>query len=337
MHDKPTVSIIVPVLNGTKTVHGLFRGLLQQSKMPEQVIILDSESTDDLDSLLEHWRRAGLPILKHLIPRKEFSHGGTRNLGATLASTEILVFMTQDAEPANSSWLEALVEPFENERVAFALSRHIPRKECDPITAIEIDGTFDRYRGTRYTILDRTRQPEDYKRFPELFWFNTDVCSAVRASVLAVVPFQNVPYAEDQRLGKDIVEAGYSKAVSFASVVIHSHQYSPLGLLRRHFDDNRGLRIAIGQARQVHGHLFLAALARESLSRVRRLASLKRSDLMFWFLWVVPYSLLCLSGTVLGYYFALMPAGLQRFFSSERKAYDRRGLKIQSDNRPTFL
>jgi len=44
--------------------------------------------------------KIGIGILK--IQKHEFNHGGTRNLGAKLASesgADVLVFMTQDARP----------------------------------------------------------------------------------------------------------------------------------------------------------------------------------------------------------------------------------------------
>jgi hypothetical protein len=45
------------------------------------------------------------------IDRAVLDHGGTRNLGAKQARGEILVFLTQDATPADDLWLENLVAP----------------------------------------------------------------------------------------------------------------------------------------------------------------------------------------------------------------------------------
>ena len=51
-----------------------------------------------------------------------------------------------------------------------------------------------------------------------------------------------VAYAEDQLLARDMLAAGYAKVYRPDAAVIHSHDYAPLELLRRSFDEWRGLR-----------------------------------------------------------------------------------------------
>ena len=70
---------------------------------------------------------------------------------------------------------------------------------------------------------------------------------AVLRSAWERVPFRPVPYAEDQRLALDMLAAGYAKAYVPEAAVIHSHDYPPLDLFRRFFDEFRALR-------EVYGH-----------------------------------------------------------------------------------
>ena len=44
----------------------------------------------------------------HRIPPEEFNHGGTRNLGASLAQGDVLVFTSQDAHAEDADWLAPL-------------------------------------------------------------------------------------------------------------------------------------------------------------------------------------------------------------------------------------
>ena len=77
------------------------------------------------------------------------------------------------------------------------------------------------------------------------FYF-TDANGCVLRSALERVPFRDVPYAEDQLLARDMLAAGYAKVYEPRAVVTHSHDYGPVELFRRSFDEWRGLR-------EVHG------------------------------------------------------------------------------------
>ena len=76
------------------------------------------------------------PIRIQKIPNTEFNHGETRNLGVRLAHGEFIAFLTQDATPASSTWLQTLVETFEDDPlIAGVFGKHIPREDCNPVTA----------------------------------------------------------------------------------------------------------------------------------------------------------------------------------------------------------
>jgi rhamnosyltransferase len=49
-------------------------------------------------------------------------------------------------------------------------------------------------------------------------------------------------------LAIDMLRAGYAKVFAPAAAVIHSHEYSPWGWLRRSFDEARALREVYGWA-----------------------------------------------------------------------------------------
>ena len=65
--------------------------------------MVDSGSSPDS---LEIVRR--FPVRLHAIPPAEFNHGRTRDLGASLARGEHLVFLNQDAVPCSDDWLVTL-------------------------------------------------------------------------------------------------------------------------------------------------------------------------------------------------------------------------------------
>jgi glycosyltransferase involved in cell wall biosynthesis len=60
------------------------------------------------------------------------------------------------------------------------------------------------------------------------------------------VPYREVPYAEDQLLGRELIEAGLAKVFHPDARVLHSHDYPPLAFFRRYFDEFRSLREVLG-------------------------------------------------------------------------------------------
>jgi len=56
------------------------------------------------------------------------------------------------------------------------------------------------------------------------------------------VPFREVAYAEDHLLAQDMLRAGFAKVYVPEAAVIHSHDYSLGGWLRRSFDEARAVR-----------------------------------------------------------------------------------------------
>ena len=110
-----TVDIIIPTYKPDETLCLLLHKLQGQTFVVHRVIILNTEE--------ELWKQAtaAYPIeqvLKELpceyevfhIAKKDFDHGGTRQFGAEHSDADVMVFMTQDAVPADEFLVEKLVE-----------------------------------------------------------------------------------------------------------------------------------------------------------------------------------------------------------------------------------
>jgi glycosyltransferase involved in cell wall biosynthesis len=66
------------------------------------------------------------------------------------------------------------------------------------------------------------------------------------------VPYREVPYAEDQLLGREMIEAGLAKVFHPRARVLHSHDYPPAQFLRRYFDEFRSLREVLDHVEPAH-------------------------------------------------------------------------------------
>jgi rhamnosyltransferase len=95
------------------------------------MLVIDSSSDDETVRLA---RESGFQI--KVIPRREFSHGGTRQLAVEhLSGFDLIVFMTQDAIVASPDAIENLLEPFEDASVGLAFGRQLPHVDAGAIGA----------------------------------------------------------------------------------------------------------------------------------------------------------------------------------------------------------
>ena len=122
----PRLSVIIPTWNAGEGFGELLKRLSQQSFKPHEIIIIDSSSTDGTAELA---RQAGAFVMT--IEQQMFDHGGARNRAASVATGDILVFMTQDALPADDSLLEELIRPLAAEEVAYVYARQLPYPDAN--------------------------------------------------------------------------------------------------------------------------------------------------------------------------------------------------------------
>ncbi len=98
---KSSVSIIIPVYNEAKFICQCLDSLAHQTLKPDQIIVVDDGSTDTTIQGL-----SGCTVVKQ--PHQ--GAGAARNLGATLATGEILVFVDADME-FSPEFLDHLTAP----------------------------------------------------------------------------------------------------------------------------------------------------------------------------------------------------------------------------------
>ena len=231
MTDLPRVSVLLVTKNGERYLAELLQSIRAQQggfRLVE-IIAVDSGSRDRTLAILESH---AVRVIR--IPPQEFGHGKTRNLAAAYAHGDYLVFLTQDATPANADWLASLLAPLLAEpSIAGAYSRQLPRPHCHPMEWRRI--VEDELSGRSESCLNSQADP-DYAHNPASFYFFSNASSVLRRSVWQQFPFPEVEFAEDQLWAKAVLEAGYQTAYRADSLVYHSHGYGPWMNLRRHFD-----------------------------------------------------------------------------------------------------
>ena len=124
-------ALCIPTLNASANAPALLAAIASQTLRPTTFLVIDSASSDTTRELFE---QVGAQV--HVISRHEFNHGSTRQFGVQrLADADVIIFMTQDAVPADRMAFERLVASFQDSTVAGAYGRQLPRSGAGLIEA----------------------------------------------------------------------------------------------------------------------------------------------------------------------------------------------------------
>ncbi len=218
--------VIVPTRNAGDHWCEWLKAIEQQTVKPDEIIMVDSSSTDSTVFLAEQF---GIRV--HIISPKSFNHGGTRNYAVKLAGQQdVLVFLTQDALLSQPCSLEYLLSCFVDPTVSAVCGRQLPHDDANPL-AIHA-------RMFNYPSHSETKSLNDISRLGIKTAFMSNSFAAYRTSVfnqLGGFP-DNTILAEDMYLTAKMIQAGYKVVYCAEASVKHSHNYSPWDEFRRYFD-----------------------------------------------------------------------------------------------------
>lgn len=209
----------------------------QKTKAKIEILAIDSGSRD---KTLDFLRKYEVKI--HEIKPSEFGHARTRNLAARLAKgSHYIAYLTQDATPGNEYWLQALLDSFglDNE-VAGVFSRHIPRPNCNPILAHQIEDLWPT--GSYKRHVKKIKTLNNFKKNIAKYIYFSNTSSCIKRDILIKYPFPEVDFGEDAAWELMVLKAGFSTVFEPSSVVIHSHDYPLIEQLRQHYDHVKGMK-----------------------------------------------------------------------------------------------
>ncbi len=238
-------TVFIPTYRGAGYVEALVRTVFAQ-RVPYdfEVLVYDTDSGDETPAILARladefdgrlrWRQ---------VAKKDFSHGRTRAEAVVDAQGEFVAFLTQDATPANDRWLYELLKPFElNDKVVAVLGKQDPRPDAIPMLKSEISMVFAGFGADQATSLFYKDDFVTSQGVYDVLAFYSDVNCAGRRSFLLEHNYRDVPYAEDQLFGRDVIDAGFLKAYAPRANVLHSNEIALGDYKHRMFDETLGLR-----------------------------------------------------------------------------------------------
>ncbi len=226
-------SIVIPIYNGEKTISlVLDRLILFLANYTREIIIIDSGSTDRTMEIINNYRKKYSFFRVKRIKKSDFSHGGTRNLGAKMARGEFVCFISDDAIPEDRKFFKYYLEDFKiDDRVVGVFGKNIAYPETPLMQKLEYDCRWervDRYTNKKGVLVQRLDTPfmpfipDNYLSW--YFFSNTSSC--FKRSFLVKHPFPKVSYGEDMMIGREIIENGFFKVYDKRPYVLHSHSFT---------------------------------------------------------------------------------------------------------------
>lgn len=212
-----SLSVIIPTLNAEKEIGALLKVIESQSLKPKEVLIVDSSSEDETLSIVGTY--ASVRCIK--IKRNEFNHGTTRDVALRSTSGDFVCFLTQDAVPATSRYLEFLIAPMlQDSSIALVSGRQLPKTDARRFEQL--------VRAFNYPDYPIVRGKSDLAKYGIKTFFASDVCSAYRRSAyLECGGFSAVETSEDMLMAARFIASGMRVAYNPNAEVYHSHNLTP--------------------------------------------------------------------------------------------------------------
>ncbi|WP_272939844.1 glycosyltransferase family 2 protein [Mycolicibacterium parafortuitum] len=199
------VSVVIRALNEEAHIGRLLHGLGAQTRPPDELILVDSGSTDQTVEIAKSRGCKVVNIAKH-----EFTFGRALNRGCEAATGDLLLIVSAHVYPVYNDYLERLMKPFENSDIAIAYGRQVGDHRT-------------KYSESRVMI----------KWFPkESIWdqghpFSNNANALVRRSIWEKLRYrEELTGLEDLDFAKRAIEVGARIAYVAEAPVVHVHEES---------------------------------------------------------------------------------------------------------------
>ena len=263
------VSVVIPTYNGAHELPQLLELLRKQKGIPDlEIVVVDSGSTDGTDTMAE---AEGCKVIR--IPQSEFSHSHARMLGATAATGEYLLFMTQDALPDRDDWVLRILQPCLISGAAAVSCYESPKADADLLSHITVWNWKNIMSGgsDRLTALPADASYDNLRRSAQL----SDNACAVKRSIFMELGGHRGAYAEDLDLGIRLLRSGHKLGLLASISVVHSHNRPALYNFKRAIVDGVNIaglfadfRLDALTAKEAMNRIFTAAVANRAFVSV---------------------------------------------------------------------
>ncbi len=214
-------SIVIRAFNEEKHLGRLLEGISHQSMKDVEVLVVDSGSTDATTSIASTFGARIIPV-----DPKEFTFGRSLNMGIEQASRELIVIASAHVYPVYPDWLECLLMPFEDEKVALVYGK----QRGNEFSKFSEHQIFLQW----YPDLDLPHQPSP---------FCNNANAAIRGRLWKMHPYdESLTGLEDVGWSVWARAQGWEISYKAHAEIIHSHAETPRGVYNRYRREGMGFK-----------------------------------------------------------------------------------------------
>jgi rhamnosyltransferase len=219
------ISIIIRSFNEERNIGRLLNGIELQ-ELPSgwvcEVIVVDSGSTDSTISIAQHM---GAKVIR--LNKDQFSFGRALNVGCEAAYGEVLLFASAHVYPIYKDWVEKMISPFNDPKVALV---------------------YGRQTGNHKTHFSEQQVFEKWFPLKSNFNQSTPFCNNANCAIRKYLWLhqnydETLTGLEDLDWAQKILIKGYKIAYESGALIVHVHEETPAKIKNRYQRE----AIAMGQ------------------------------------------------------------------------------------------
>ena len=218
------VSFVIRSYNEERHIGRLLDGIERQqlpAGVTVEVLVVDSGSTDSTVSIARHM---GAKVIS--IAKETFSFGRALNVGCEQATGDVLIFASAHVYPVYTNWIEKMITPFADDRVAVVYGRQIGNE----VTFFSEHEIFAKW----FPVQSNYNQATPF--------CNNANC-AIRRTLWQEQPYDEyITGLEDLDWANKIMAKKYKIAYEAEAVIVHVHEETPAKIKNRYMREAIALK-----------------------------------------------------------------------------------------------
>lgn len=130
---KCSISVIIRTKNSSKTIQSCLEHLLQQTMAVQEIIVVDSGSTDNTLAVIRQFDCT----IRSYPEGENFNYSKALNIGIALVESKYILNLSSHVILENPKTIEFMLQLLEKKTTISAVSTYIKRKEVEQVTALE--------------------------------------------------------------------------------------------------------------------------------------------------------------------------------------------------------
>lgn len=247
-----TTSILIRTKNEAQYISKTLRLIVDQSLSPNDIVVIDSGSTDETVNIVKQW--SDVKLIQ--IQPEEFTFGRSLNIGFQATEGEIVVPLSAHAFPCDRCWLQNLVKHFDDTEVAGVYGKQVSQSDAWPPVQRDYLVGY----GNQGRIQTNPDSPRDH--------FFSNANAAIRRKCWEKHRFdETLTGSEDWEWARAMLKLGYKIIYEPEAAVYHSHNEPLFKVYQRAYREALAFQLIYQEKMSLHQ--ALSKWRRSALADIR--------------------------------------------------------------------